>query len=163
MSSRSTGQVTNSLGIVLPARIAAIVDDCERHPEHGNVLNEIYKHSERMKSDSQSSKKKRRVVEKNKGQPSSQQFSRTSCTPSGMPIFEGSVVICGDNDITVTDCTGYLVSLCPGPDSCAVVVLDIRGKGLVPCLCPLPLIDESSMKACRIFNEGQYDKRKEIS
>ena len=155
MPSYHNREVRTSLGSIIPGQIAAIVRQHRHHPELGDKLSRIHAHSQRLKRHAPSPKKKRRV-KRFEDRISSLQLTSTSCAQWGAPIIRGSIGVCTPGDITVTQCSGHAVSVCPDNASWVVIVFNISGRGMIPCLCPSYLLDEHAKMAIKKLNEGPY-------
>eukprot|EP00581_Thalassiosira_minuscula_P002460 CAMPEP_0183739310 /NCGR_PEP_ID=MMETSP0737-20130205/56751_1 /TAXON_ID=385413 /ORGANISM="Thalassiosira miniscula, Strain CCMP1093" /LENGTH=171 /DNA_ID=CAMNT_0025974075 /DNA_START=31 /DNA_END=546 /DNA_ORIENTATION=+ len=156
MSSSRTNHVVTPLGVVLPARIAQIIDDAEQHPERGRVLDRINPYPRPNDICPRAAIKKRRTGRK-KAPTSSLQFKCTSCANGEVPSIEGSIIYHGDGRVGIIECSGYLVSLLPNDANSVVIVIDIpaRGsdfpaKGMVPCVCRICLLDNSAIAAIAV-------------
>ena len=75
-------------------------------------------------------------------------------------MIEGRFGLFGDHKITPTTCSGYLVTLSPGDEQLAAIVLDLPERGLTPCLCPSSLLEDVAIEAMKTYAKEQYDKRK---
>ena len=159
MSSGNSHQVRTPLGIVLPARIAAIIEDSERHPEKGRLIDRINPLPRRIENPAVATSKKRRV-RNNKGLISSMQLECSSCALGNSLTLEGSICICDCDNVTVMHCSVYLVSILPDNPRLAVTVVTIPGRGSVPCLCEVPLIHVSAIDAFKSSKDAKVDKRK---
>jgi hypothetical protein len=159
MSSGGSNTVTTPLGVVLPASIAEIVEDFNRHPERGRLLDLINAHSRRINSQTPTTKKKR-SYKKRETATSSNIFTLQSCTPGGTPIIGASIGLCSNDGVNPTDCNGYVVSLLPSDASLAVVVLEIPNRDMIPCLCPTALLDDAAIKEAEALMNRLRDDRK---
>ena len=138
----------------MPAGVAAIVEDHRKHPERGRLLDRVNAyHRERLQSELAASSAAAATAPTSFTVPchsniphSSNRFLFVSCTPGGTPIFEGTICVDSEGSRKNVRCRGYLVTVSDENDF-AVVVLDIPERGMIPCLCPIAIIDEHTTKA----------------
>ena len=147
MSSTSSNTVTNVFSITMPERIAKIIDDHELHPEKGRRWDRINVDFRRNKNQAPASTQESHV-ENITVEGSTHQLSFLSHAPDECPTIVGSITYCTGNNRTKTDCKCHLVSMLPDNSNFAVAVIEIRRsrrKLLLPCLCPVTLIDEQGI------------------
>lgn len=138
MSSSDANLVTNSIGIVTPCAMAAIVDDHDINPHNGRLLDRVhedYWREERTKAAAALSLQQQlhHMADDNTA-PSHKSFTYKSCTPFGIPIFEGSVSIDmnTDGNYVTINCRGYLVYIPSNQPYLAVIVLELPELGVMP-------------------------------
>lgn len=146
----------------MSAEIAAIIDDHELHPERGRCWDRINANFRQNNNQAPASNLES-SVENNNNPCSTHQLSFLSHAPGECPKIEGSIIHRIGNEQTKIDCKGHLVSLLPDDSNFAVVVIEIcrnRKKKLLPCLCPVTLIDGQGIDAVKSSMKGDYDGRK---
>lgn len=163
MASHAPNLVRNSLGIVVPADIDAIVKDYNRHPERGRLLDRINEHSRRNNNEAPAAKKQRRA-ERNKGHKTAQKLAFRSCSDGGMPKIEGTIGIwCGDK-LDKNVCSDYLVYASEHRDGdLALILLHHPEKGSIPCVCATSLLDASAIEAIKKSSKQHYGQRKALN
>jgi len=115
-----------------------------------------------VKSQAPVAKKQRYNNNNNTGPSTSAKFTSTKYAEGDPPTFEGLVALFCDCSTKITHCRGYFVSACPDCKGSALIVLDIPGKGITPCLCPSALLDNSIQNEVKAMAMIQGDKRREI-
>jgi len=173
MPPTSSNSVTNSIGIILPPTIAAIVDDSRKHPEKGHVLSRLCDHSQQLIDESSAGQKKRGPPGNNTCAPIIQ--NKFICTiPGDVSTIKGYINTTVKNKLTDIECDGHIFSISTVHQYYMVVILSIPERGKVPCLCPRYLIDTSAIKALQAstpyINQSKYrsstgktDQRKAVN
>lgn len=149
--------VRNSLGVVFPGPIHAIIEECRQHPERGNFLSRVREYSQKIKKEAEESSREKRQ----RTQLPNKKFICTSCDENCFPAIKGSITLPCNN---VIECTGYLMSICPDDNvdgtGWAVILLEIPNQGLVPFLSPDSMIEEKAIKAIKTkVNSETYHKK----
>jgi len=168
MSSSRANTVTNSLGIVMPRAMADIVDDHHNNPHHGRLLDRVhtYWREEIAKEAAILSTETTDVdMPDNNTAPSPKTFTYKSCTPLGIPIFEGSINIDeNDNGQFVTvNCQGYLVYIPKEDPYAAVIVLELPLLGMKTCLSEVHMFDKETLSAFFQSEVGKQANDKRIT
>lgn len=166
MSSNRSNSVTNSIGIVIPKQVNAIVKDHNERPERGRLMDRITLQRKRKRNEASAANKKQRTERRTADITSSNQFKFTSSTTCGTPRFTGTVAVCSTDNPDKVDkcieCIGYMVSLHPKDKATAIIVLDITGRGMIPCLCPTHFLDDATIEEGHVSMKGYYDKKKDM-
>lgn len=162
-SGQQSTLVRNSIGYILPAEVVAIANDVHIHPERGRLLDRLRSFTPPVNRELAPAKKKRRV-EKSRGTPppnNNNKFIFDGCTDGGTPIFKGRILNSPSNNKSATECiTGYLVSLIPDNNESVIVVIDVPGRGMIPCICPTSMLDEPTTEGGRKKSKPIFDKGK---
>lgn len=87
---------------------------------------------------------------------SSPKLSLVRGSPKGTVLVEGSIGIILSDSRKVTKCVGDVLAADPTDGSQVAIVLDVAEKGLIPCRCPVSLLDAATVKA---LNQRQDYRR----
>lgn len=171
-SSNGSSFTTNSGGFRLPADITAIIKDSRRFPENGRIYDRVSEHHQKRQVSALSTSSVSHVTPterpKKRGNmlTSSEQFSFHSCTSRGTPIFQGSIGIISNESSAhnIIRCIGYVVKIPRDDHDSAVLVLDIPGRGRIPCLSPTSILDSRTINQYRKSSKekGKDDGRKAL-
>jgi hypothetical protein len=159
MASNEPNHRANPPRITLPPSIDAIVRDHYKHPERGRLFDRLNAHSERKKGRG-GTKKRKRGKEEKKGDESSVDFTFCSSGPDEGVSVRGSIGVISGDSVLVVPCRGHVIATDPDDGNAAAVILDCPEKGLIPCCCPVSLLDEATREALVAFHTRQYSGRK---
>lgn len=158
MSSSDANLVTNSIGIVTPHAMAAIVDDHDINPHNGRLLDRVhedYWREERTKAAAAVS------LHYNSNYIKWPMIILPHLINhlliNGIPIFEGCVSIDmnTDGNYVTINCRGYLVYILSDQPYLAVIVLELPELGVMPCLSELHMFD---VKIINVFSQSVVGK-----
>lgn len=163
MASRHGANAVGHFGLHLPPGQAKIVRAHHAGRLKGDLLTHLLRHRRAAQRQGAAAKKKRRVEHKRRIKSSNLLRVRHS-QPGGEMIVEGSIgVDSADGAVEFVNCSGRLVSARPKDDDASdmagVLVLDVPGRGEIPCLFPTSLLDEAGQKAVNAMREKQESKR----
>ena len=103
--------------------------------------------------------RKGNVGRKKKGDESSVDFTFCSSGPDEGVSVRGSIGVISGDSVSVVPCTGHVIATDPDDGDVAAVILDCPEKGLIPCCCPVSLLDEATREALIAFHTRQYSGR----